>query len=71
MIVAVGMFVGVAVGMGMIVDMTLEVFVGMCGFGLDLHRGLNGIGGSLEGLGQGLPGCRRRIGYLVPPQISS
>ncbi|MBN2027549.1 MAG: hypothetical protein JW854_12385 [Actinobacteria bacterium] len=59
--------------MGMIVGVTLEVyvFVGMCGFGLDLYRGLDGIGGLFEGLRQGLPRFRRRIGDLVPPQIPS
>jgi len=73
MLVAVGMFVGMAVGVGMVVVVPLEVLVivSMCGFGLDLHGSLNGIRSSFEGLHQGLPRGRGRIGYLIPPQVSS
>jgi len=73
MLVAVGMFVGMAMGMGMVVVVPLEVpmIVGMCGFCLDLRGGFDCIRRFFEGLRKGLPGGRRRIGYLIPPQVSS
>ena len=71
MFVAVGMFVGMAVGMGVFVYVLSGVFVAMRGFGLHLDCRLYRVGPPLHSLHQSPP-CRcRRIGDLLPTQVTS